>query len=238
MELPQTPSFRLDNKKALVTGASRGIGFAASAALADAGAEVVMAARTQGDLDAAVATITGNGGRARALVLDVGNLENAKSAIREHGPFDILVNNAGVARHGPMTETRVDDFDLVIDVNVRAAYFIAQAVANGMIDAGRAGSIINVSSQMGHVGGPKRAVYCASKFAVEGMTRAMAIELGQSGIRVNTICPTFIETEFTKKSLDDPEFRDWVLSKIKLGRVGKVEDIMGPVVSWPATRHR
>ena len=126
-----------------------------------------------------------------------------------------------------MTEA---DFDAVMDVNARATLFVSQAVVRGMIAAGIPGSIIHISSQMGHVGGPRRVGYCASKWAVEGMTKAMAVELGAHGIRVNSICPTFIETEMTSAALGDPEFRGWVMSKIKLGRVGQIEDMMGPVL--------
>jgi NAD(P)-dependent dehydrogenase (short-subunit alcohol dehydrogenase family) len=117
-----------------------------------------------------------------------------------------------------------------MDVNVKAALFLCRAVAQKLRSARLAGSIINISSQMGHVGGPNRVVYSASKFAMEGMTKSMAIELGPDGIRVNTIAPTFIETDLTARSLSDQEFRGWVLSKIKLGRLGRIEDIMGPIV--------
>ena len=127
------------------------------------------------------------------------------------------------------------DFDAVMEVNVRAAYFVAQAVARGKIAAGRGGSIINISSQMGHVGGPNRTVYCASKHAMEGMTKAMAFELGPRGIRVNTICPTFVETPLSQSSLAQPQFREWVISKIKLGRLAQPEDIMAAWSFSPAT---
>lgn len=230
MDLPVTPSFRLDGKRALVTGASRGIGLACAAALAQAGAAVTLAARSQAPLDEAAAAIRAAGGVADRLVIDVDDPEPTGAAIAAAGPFDVLVNNAGVNRPAPLTETTLEQFDAVMNVNVRGAYFVAQAVARGLIAAGRGGSIVNMSSQMGHVGGPGRTVYCSSKFAIEGLTKAMAVELGPKGIRVNTVCPTFIETELTRGSLSDPAFRDWVLSKIKLGRMGRVEDLMGPVV--------
>ena len=118
----------------------------------------------------------------------------------------------------------------VVDVNLRAAYFLTRTVARGMIDAGLRGSLINVSSQMGHVGGPDRAVYAATKHAVEGMTKAMAIEWAPHGLRVNTIAPTFIRTPLAERTLANPERRAWILSKIKLGRLGEVEDIMGAIV--------
>jgi NAD(P)-dependent dehydrogenase (short-subunit alcohol dehydrogenase family) len=129
-----------------------------------------------------------------------------------------------------MVDMSIADFDAVMGLNVRATYFLTQAVVKGMILAGKRGSIINMSSQMGHVGGPRRTVYCASKHALEGLTKAMAIELGSVGIRVNTICPTFIETPLTEADLKKPGVRDWILSKVKLGRLGRVEDIMGAVV--------
>jgi NAD(P)-dependent dehydrogenase (short-subunit alcohol dehydrogenase family) len=164
------------------------------------------------------------------LVLDVGDVEATKDAVARHGPFDILINSAGTARHSKAIDTAPEDFDAVMNVNLRGAYFLSQAVAKGLIAAGRPGSLINISSQMGHVGGTDRAVYCASKFAVEGFTKAMAIELGPHNIRINTICPTFILTELTQPTFEDPDKRAWVLDKIKLGRVGKVEDIMGAAV--------
>ena len=122
------------------------------------------------------------------------------------------------------------DFDAVFAVNVRGAYFLTRSVARGLIAAGRPGSLINISSQMGHVGGIDRAVYAASKHAVEGFTKSMAIEWGPSGIRVNTICPTFIRTPLTEQTFADPKRVAWMADKIKLGRVGLVEDIMGAAV--------
>jgi NAD(P)-dependent dehydrogenase (short-subunit alcohol dehydrogenase family) len=140
------------------------------------------------------------------------------------------VNSAGLGRHSPSLETSVEDFDKVMDVNLRGAYFLTQAVARGLIEANKPGSLINISSQMGHVGGVDRAVYSASKHAVEGFTKAMAIEWGIHRIRVNTICPTFIRTPLTQSTFDIPERKKWIEEKIKLGRIGEVEDIMGAVV--------
>ena len=230
MDLPTTPSFRLDAKRALVTGASSGIGLASAVALAEAGAHTVLAARRQAELDEAVAQLGARGCSAEARVLDVADVEATAQTVEEMGPFDVLVNSAGTARHSATVDTSAEDFDAVMDLNLRGAYFVTQAVAKGLIKAGRPGSLINISSQMGTVGGPERAVYCASKWAVEGFTKAMAIEFGAHGIRVNTICPTFIRTPLAEMTLKRPEMRAWVEEKIKLGRVGEVEDLMGAVV--------
>ncbi len=228
--LPMLPSMRLDGRRALVTGAGRGIGFASAAALAQAGAHVVLAARTASQIEAAARAITAGGGSAEAVRLDVTDLDQVRDVIGGMAAFDILVNNAGLARHAPFVDVEPEQFDPVMDLNFRAAFFVAQTVARGMIAADKGGSIIHISSQMGHVGGPKRSVYCASKHAVEGLTKAMAIELGVHGIRVNSICPTFIETELTRGALGDEAFRSWVESKVQLRRSRRVEDIMGPVV--------
>lgn len=228
--LPQTPSFRLDGKRALVTGASSGIGLASASALAQAGAAVTLAARRLAQLDDAVAEMTACGWKAEALCLDVADVGAVEAAIAAAEPFDILVNSAGIARHAPAVETTAEDFDAVVAVNLRGAYFVTRAVAKRLIEAGRPGSLINISSQMGHVGGLDRSVYCATKFAVEGFTKAMALEWGKAQIRVNTLCPTFIRTDFTESTFDDPERVAWIAGKIKLGRVGRVEDIMGAVV--------
>jgi NAD(P)-dependent dehydrogenase (short-subunit alcohol dehydrogenase family) len=230
LDLPRSPSFRLDGKRALVAGASSGIGLACGAALADAGAEVVMVARRGAELLAVAEAIRAAGGRAAAQVMDITDLDATADLVGREGPFDVLVNAAGLARHSPALETQAEDYDAAMGLNLRAAFFLTREVAKGLIAAGRPGSLINLSSQMGHVGGPDRAVYCASKHALEGMTKAMAIEWGPHGIRVNTLCPTFIRTPLAAKTLDDPDRRAWVLSKIKLGRVGEVEDLMGPVV--------
>ena len=144
--------------------------------------------------------------------------------------YDILVNSAGIAKHSAAKDTVLDDYDIVMKTNLRGAYFLTQSVSKKLIASKKAGSLINISSQMGLVGGQERAVYCASKHAVEGFTKAMAIELGVHNIRVNTICPTFILTEMTQKTFDEPEKRNWIESKIKIGRIGKIEDIMGAVV--------
>jgi len=225
--LPRTPSFRLDGRRALVAGASRGIGLGCAVALAEAGAHVVMTARGAEALDAAVEALREEGLSAEGATLDVTDLSAQEALFDTRGPFDIVVNSAGLARHAPFLETREADFDAVTEVNFKAAYFLALNAAKRM---GPGGSIVQISSQMGHVGGLERAAYCATKHGVEGMTKAMAIELGPKGIRVNTICPTFIRTPLTESTFADPEKRAWIEGKIKLGRVGRIEDIMGAVV--------
>ena len=231
MELPRTPSFRLDGRRALVTGASRGIGLGCAVALAEAGAEVVLAARGGEALEAAAEAMRAEGMVARAAPLDVTDLAAVRALMAEAGPFDVLVNSAGMARHAPALDTDPADLDAVLAVNLRAAYLLAVEAARGMArGTAHGGSIVQVSSQMGHVGGPDRAVYCATKHAVEGMTKAMAIEWGPRGVRVNTLCPTFVRTPLTEATFADPERRAWIEEHIVLGRVGRVEDVMGAVV--------
>ena len=229
-QLPRTPSFRLDGKRALITGAGRGIGLAAAAALADAGAHVVLTARTLSEIEAVAASIRAEGGSAEALRLDVMESEAVERAIDAADALDIFVNNAGTNRPKPFLDVTQGDFHAVMGLNVRAAFFAAQAVARKMVAAGRGGSIINISSQMGHVGAPNRTIYCASKWALEGLTKSMAAELGAHRIRVNTLGPTFIETPLARQFLANESFRAHVLSMIKLGRVGQVEDLMGAIV--------
>jgi NAD(P)-dependent dehydrogenase (short-subunit alcohol dehydrogenase family) len=230
VELAALPSFRLDGRRALVTGGGRGIGLAAASALAQAGAHVTLAARTQAEIEAAAQAIRTRGHKAEALKLDVTDLDAVHRAIAAAEPFDVLVNNAGTNRPKPLMDVSIEDFDVIMGLNVRAAFFMAQAVARTLIEAKRAGSIINISSQMGHVGAARRTVYCASKHAMEGFTKAMAIELAPHNIRVNSLGPTFLETPMTKPFFENKAFRDEVLSKIKLGRLGQLDELTGAIV--------
>lgn len=233
MRLPITPSFNLTGKRALVTGASSGIGLGCAVALAEAGADVTLAARSSDKLQAVVTLMTDKGLKANALKLDVTDVASVRHLFENLSnveAFDIVVNSAGMAKHTPALETEPNDFDDVTDINLRATYFLMQAAAKKLIHANKAGSLINVSSQMGHVGGLDRAVYCATKHAVEGYTKAMAIEWGKHGIRINTICPTFVRTALSAATFADADKSQWIMSKIHLGRVAEVEDIMGATV--------
>lgn len=230
MKLPQTPSFRLDGRRALVTGASRGIGLGCATALAEAGAHVICAARGLPELNAAVNAMHAAGLSAEARRLDIDDVAAIGAFIDSGDRLDIVVNAAGIARHGAALEKSIDDYEAVMSTNVRAAYFLSVAAARSMIAHNVRGSIIHISSQMGHIGGIDRTVYSASKHAVEGMVKSMAIEWGKRGIRINTICPTFIRTAFTQSTFDNPERLAWIQSKIKLDRTGEVEDVMGATV--------
>jgi NAD(P)-dependent dehydrogenase (short-subunit alcohol dehydrogenase family) len=230
VDLAKTPSFRLDGKRALVTGGGRGIGLAAASALADAGAEVTLLARTKSELEEAADAIRARGQKAQALALDVTDVEGVRRALAAVPPFQILINNAGMNRPAYLPDVKVEDFDAIFALNVRAAFFMAQTVALRLIEAKLSGSIINISSQMGHVGAARRTVYCASKHAMEGFTKAMAIELAPHNIRVNSIGPTFLETPMTRPFFENKAFRDEVLSKIKLGRLGQLDELTGAVV--------
>ncbi len=230
MPLTPLPSFRLDGKKALITGAGRGIGAAAASVYAQAGATVTLCARSADEVEAHARDIRDAGFAADAFALDVTDLPVMRREIAARGPFDILVNNAGTNRIRPIADITEEDYDAVLGLNLKAALFVAQAVAQGLLAAGKPGSIINISSQMGHVGGPGRSLYSSSKFALEGLTKCMAIDLAPHDIRVNTLCPTFIETELTRPVLDMPGTREHVLSRIKFGRLGRMEELTGALL--------
>ena len=226
-DIPVTPSFRLDGRRAVVTGAGRGIGLAAAAALGQAGARVTLVARTTDEIEEAAHQI-GNG--AVAATLDVLDVAAVQAFFADREPFHILVNNAGTNRPKPIWEVSEADYDAVLGLNLKAAFFVAQACSRRMQEANTKGSLIHMSSQMGHVGGSNRSLYCASKWGLEGLNKAMALDLASSNIRSNTVAPTFIETPMTKPFLEDKAFLDSVLAKIKLGRLGRVEDLMGAIV--------
>jgi NAD(P)-dependent dehydrogenase (short-subunit alcohol dehydrogenase family) len=222
--------FRLDGKRALVTGAGRGLGATMAAALAEAGAHVTLIARSSDEITRVCAEIIAAGGLAETATLDVTQSAEVEAFFAARAPFNVLVNNAGTNRPAPLVDTPDADIEAVFNLNVMAAFRMAREVARGLIAHGKPGSIINVSSQMGHVGSVNRTVYCASKHAIEGMTKALAWELGPHNIRVNSLCPTFIDTPLTAPMLAKPDFRNWVVSNIALGRVGRADEICGPVV--------
>ena len=223
-------AFRLDGKIALVTGAGRGIGRACALALAAAGAELVLVSRTASELDDVTGEIKSAGSKARPLVLDVTRSAAVRDAIAGLGRLDILVNNAGINRPQPFLEVDEPTLDLLLGLNVRAAFLVAQAAARLMVAQG-GGVIINMSSQMGHVGSERdRTVYVMTKHALEGLTKAMALELAPKGVRVVSIAPTFVLTPLTQPFFDDPDTRKWILDRIPLGRGGTVEEVASAVV--------
>lgn len=237
MHLPTTPSFRLDGRCALVTGGSKGIGLAAAAALVQAGAHVTLVARNAAEVQAAADALAPSRQHASQLItgvcLDVTDSMAVAALVARQAqlqPFDVLVNNAGMNRPCLLTELQDADLDAVLTLNVKAAMAVSREVVRALLAAGLGGSIINLSSQMGHVGGPRRTLYCATKHALEGLTKALAWEVGRQGIRVNTVCPTFIETALTEKMFQDAAFRAYAEEGTALGRVGRIEEIMGAVV--------
>lgn len=223
------PWFRLDGLRALVTGAGRGIGRAGAEVLAAAGAHVVLAARSATEIETVARSIAVAGGSAETLVLDVRDLATVR-ALADGPPCDILLNNAGTNAPMPITDVCEQDFDYVIGLNLKSALFVAQAVAIGLIRAARPGSLIHLSSQFGHVAAPGRTLYCASKFGLEGFSKALALDLAPHGIRSNTIAPTYIETPLTRPLLDDAEFRARAIEGLPLGRIGSVEDVTGAIL--------
>jgi NAD(P)-dependent dehydrogenase (short-subunit alcohol dehydrogenase family) len=224
------PNFRVDGQRALVTGASRGIGFCAAMALAQAGAHVTLVARSIDTLKSAQQDLKSAGFDSEILQLDVTDPIAVDQALQERPAFQILVNNAGMNRPKHLVEVKNEDIDAVFDLNIKAAFYVTRKVTQQLLAAKLPGSIINISSQMGLVGSPRRTLYCASKHALEGMTKALSWELGAANIRVNTICPTFIETDMTAPMFADETFRTWVVDKIALGRLGQPEEIMGAIV--------
>ena len=216
----------LDGQVALVTGAGRGIGRACAEGLADAGARVIAVARSASDL---AELDKHSSGRVESWTGDVTSDDFIERIASIEG-LSILVNNAGSNRPQPFVEVDVDSLDFIIDINVRAAFRVAQAAAQVMLAQGTEGSIVNMSSQMGHIGAPKRTVYCMTKHAIEGLTKAMAVELAPNGIRVNAVAPTFVETPMTKPMLEDPEFREFVFSMIPLRKLATLDDVAAAVL--------
>jgi NAD(P)-dependent dehydrogenase (short-subunit alcohol dehydrogenase family) len=222
--------FSLSGKRAFVAGGSRGIGGAAAEAMAAAGAHVTIAAREEAALKTVCNRIRANRGTADFVCLNVTDSAAVRNFFENHEAFDILMNSAGSNRPKLLIDTPDADIDDIIALNLKAALYLTREFAKRAIASDRPGSIIHVSSQMGHVGGAKRSLYCATKHGLEGMTKALSWELGPYGIRVNTLAPTFIETEMTAPFLNEPGFRDDVISKIALGRLGTLQDVVGAAV--------
>ncbi|MBK6596768.1 MAG: SDR family oxidoreductase [Proteobacteria bacterium] len=210
---------------AVVTGAGRGLGLGCARALALEGAEVVLVSRTQPELDAAVAAIQQAGGQARAFACDVTDPVAVIKLFDGLTRCDVLINNAGGNTPQPFLDVDVATLDRLLTLNVRSMFLVAQAAARVMARTG-GGAIVHMSSQMGHVGGPQRSVYCMTKHAIEGLTKAMAIDLAPLGIRVNAVAPTYIETPMTKPFLEDPAFRADTVQRIPLGRIGTIEEVV------------
>lgn len=216
----------LKGQRALVTGAGRGIGRACAEGLAAAGARVIAVARSADDL----ADVAASGhGRIETWSADVTD-DDFIERVATIENLSILVNNAGGNRPEPFLEVDTESLDFVIELNVRAAFRVAQAAVKAMVEHGTAGSIVNMSSQMGHVGSPKRTVYCMTKHAIEGLTKAMAVELASDNIRVNSVAPTFVETPLTRPMLEDREFRNFVFGMIPMKKLATLDDVVAAVV--------
>ena len=228
----------LSDQTALVTGASRGIGRTIAQSLARAGADVVLMGRDQTSLELLAQELIGEGATAEIAVCDVQDLPAVNRAIAQITKLNILVNNAGTNIPEPFAQVSETHFDQIMNLNLRATFFVTQAAVQKIITTGSGGAIINISSQMGHVGAINRTVYCASKHALEGFTKALALELAPVGIRVVSVAPTFIETNMTRPMLADPQFGQSVLSKIPLGQLGQAQDVADAVVFLASSRAR
>jgi NAD(P)-dependent dehydrogenase (short-subunit alcohol dehydrogenase family) len=219
----------LDGGLALVTGAGRGIGRGCARALAHAGTDIVAVSRSPGELERLAEEIRALGRSARPVALDVTHASVVRHLIDELPPLDVLVVSAGTNAPGPLFDVTDEQLDSLLALNVRATFVTLQAAARKMVQAGR-GSIVLISSQMGHVGAARRSVYCTTKHAVEGLVKAAAVELAPHNVRVNSVAPTFVETPMTEPFLADANFRAEVEARIPMGRLGRVEDVAGAVV--------
>jgi NAD(P)-dependent dehydrogenase (short-subunit alcohol dehydrogenase family) len=223
------PSMRLDGKLALVTGAGRGIGEGCARALAEAGAEVVLVARTEAEIEATAAVIRAKGGTARAVVCDVTDTAAVRRLFEGLDRLDVLVNNAGGAVAGGLFDLDEAAIDMMLALNCKAAVIVAQAAAR-VIDRQGSGVIINLSSTFGKNGRPRHSVYSATKHFIEGFTKSVAVEFAPRGIRVVAVGPTAIDTPMTHERLADPVVGGDLLSRIPMGRFGQVADVVGAVV--------
>lgn len=219
----------LAGRRALVTGAGRGIGRAVAGALAQRGAHVVLLARSRDELEEVARTIRDGGGEASIVPADLTDDAARATALNAAGGADILVNCAGTNRPGPFAEVTERDLDDLIALNLRSLFLTTQHFVRSLLTRGLPGVVVNITSQMGHVGAPNRTVYCATKHAVEGLTKALAVELAERGIRVVSVAPTFVETAMTSSYLADPDFRGSVLAQIPRGKVGTPEEVAAVV---------
>ena len=226
--------FEVKNKTALVTGAGKGIGKASAIALAEAGADLIILSRTLTDLNKLEKQINKLKRKCTVFECDVSNAEEVKSVFKQINSLDILINNAGTNRPDHFTKIKKEDMDYVVDLNIKAAFHVAQMAAKVMLKSKNrksiGGSIINISSQLGKVGAPKRSIYNMTKFGIEGLTRGMALDLAKDNIRVNTVCPTFVETPMVKKFFKDKKFKTQMINNIPLGRLATESDIATAVV--------
>jgi NAD(P)-dependent dehydrogenase (short-subunit alcohol dehydrogenase family) len=219
----------LDGRLALVTGAGRGIGRGCARALAEAGADIVAVSRSPAELERLAEEVRALGRGARPVALDVTHSSLVRHLVENLPPLDVLVVSAGTNVPAALPDVTDEQLDGLLAVNVRATFVTVQAAARKMAEAGR-GSIVLISSQMGHVGAVRRSVYCMTKHAVEGLVKAAAVELAEHGVRVNAVAPTFVETPMTAPFLADDGFRADVTARIPLGRLGRVEDVTAAVV--------
>jgi NAD(P)-dependent dehydrogenase (short-subunit alcohol dehydrogenase family) len=225
-----SPNFEFTRKNVLITGASTGIGAHCAMAFAESNANVILVSRGSRELDSVENKINIMGKKVEKIVCDITDKKDFDEKIAHISTVDVLINNAGTNIPGSLISACENDFDKVMGINVRAAFFVSQSIVRKMIKHGTSGSIINLSSQMGHVGAKNRTIYCTSKHAIEGLTKSMAVELASDGIRVNSVAPTFVETPMTQPFLEEDEFRDEVLSKIPLGKIAHTGDIIGAIL--------